>query len=133
MWVIATLRARLGIAAWPDTRVDRIPSRLARQWIRRHQPLEGRQVHRAGIERVVDAPPAPLRAGRQTQMGGRFDRWHRQQRIEQFKQGVASAPKQRVQLMAKGSQRFQFWRGHNQKDELASLSLSTAPSPTLSC
>src|SRR5260221_6747404 len=64
-------------------------------------------------------------------MRGRFDAGGTQEGIEQVKEGVASAPQPRVHLLAEGSQRFPFGCVHNQKDELASLFLSTADSMPL--
>src|SRR5258708_39993152 len=66
-------------------------------------------------------------------MRGRFDAGGTQEGIEQVTEGVAAAPQPRVPLLAQGSQRFPFGYSHNQKDELASLFLSTLASTTLGC
>ena len=133
MRVVAALGAGFRIAAWPHAGIHRIPGPLGDQRRGGHQPLQGRQVHAAGVEGSVYAAPAALTARGQTQMRGRFAGGGAQQRIHELKQGVASAPKPRVHLRAEGSELFQFWRMHNQKDELASLFLSTPASPTRGC
>jgi hypothetical protein len=66
-------------------------------------------------------------------MRGRFDRGCRQHCVEQFKEGVASTPKQRVYFLAEGSQRFDFWCVHVQKDGASSLFLSTLAAPCSCC
>ena len=46
---VAALGAGFGVAAWPDTRVDRLPSRCRRQRIRGDHLFEARQIHRSGV------------------------------------------------------------------------------------
>jgi hypothetical protein len=58
-------------------------------------------------------------------MGGCFEAGGTQEGIEQVKEGVASTPKQRVYFLAEGSERFDFWCVHVQKDGASSLLLST--------
>ncbi len=77
--------------------------------------LEGRKVHGAGVERLVEAAPPPLAARHQPQVGRRFDRRGGQDGIHEFKQGVAPAPKERVHLLAEGSELFPFWSRHTRR------------------
>ena len=112
MGIGAAFGARFGIAARPDASIDRIPRPRAGERIRRHQPLEGGQVHGARSERVIEAAPAPLAARRQAQMRRCFDGWRAQQGVEEREEGVAAAAEGAVHLLAEGSQRFQFGSRH---------------------
>jgi hypothetical protein len=76
------------------------------------QRLERRHVHRARIQRLIEAALPPLATRHEAQVGRRFDRRGGQGGIHEFKQGVASASQSRIHLMAEGSQRFQFGRSH---------------------
>src|SRR5262245_38487260 len=95
------------------------PRRLTRQWMGGDQRLEPLQVHGARIERVVEAAPAALAARHPAQMGRCLDAGGCQQGVQEFTEGVAATPTQRVHLLAEGSELFPLWCVHIQKDALS--------------
>ena len=70
------------------------------------------QIHRAVVEGIVNTAPLALKKGGQTQMCGRLDDGGTQHRIQQVKQGVATAPKAAVHVRAEGTQCVSFGSFH---------------------
>ncbi len=120
MVIVAAIRARFGVTARPDTRVDRKPPGLRFYGVRSDQPFEPHQVHGSGVESIVETAPPTLAVRCQTQVRWRFQDRCAQHGVEGLEQGVAPTPKQRVHLIAEGSEHFHFWRVHIQKDALSS-------------
>ncbi len=133
MVVVAALWAGFGVTARPDTRVDGIPGGLRFQGIRGDQPFEPRQIHGSGVERIVETAPPTLAVGRQAQMRWRFEGRCAQHGVERLEQGVASTPKQRVHLLAEGSERFHFWLCSYPEGCALELFLSTPPGTATCC
>jgi len=131
--IVAPLRTRFGVTTRPHTGIDGIPggTGLERERTRRDERFQTRQIHGAGVEGIIEPAPPTLAGGCQTQVRGRFETRCAQRRVEDFKQGVAPTPKQRVDFVEEGSQRFHFWRVHNQKDERSSASCLPHPSRAL--
>jgi hypothetical protein len=104
MMGVSALRAGFGIAARPDTRIDRIPGGACLQRVCCHQLLQAGQLHRARIERIVDAAPGALEAGGEAQMDRMLDDGGGEQSIEYFDQGITTATKCGIDLVTKGAQ-----------------------------
>jgi hypothetical protein len=136
MVVVAPVSAGFGIAAGPDTGVDRKPRRLRFHGGRGDQPFELCQVHGSGVEGIIGHhTDCPTHAGSWApdSDGYRFEGRDRQDRIEQLEQRIAPTPHEGVYLLTEGSERFSFCCVHIQNDALLSLFLSTAPQPTPCC
>jgi hypothetical protein len=133
MVVQAPLRTGFRVTPGPDTRVNGKPCGLRCEWVRSYQALEARQVHGSRVEGIVEAAPAAVAGGRQAEVRRRFEGRHTQHGVECFKEPVAATPKERIHLMAEGSESFPVWCVHIHNDGLSSFFLSTALSPIPYC
>lgn len=97
------------------------------------QPYDDANATGNSYEEAIQTAPPPLAPGYEAQMRWRFTTRRTQHGIEDFKEGVASTPEARVHVLAEGSESLPFWYVHVQKNELASLFLSTPAQPTPCC
>src|SRR5262245_59875791 len=112
MRVVPAVRTGLSVTAWPAAGVKCVPRGRARERIGGEQVFKLRQLHGSGGAGVVEAAPATLAARRQTQMRWRLDAGSGKQRIQQLKQGIAAAAKQRIDVLVESSQLLQDERIH---------------------
>ena len=63
MMVLSAFRAGFRITSGPHPSIDGIPFRLGFPWVVCHHLFPGAWVHRASVERIVEASPFPLKRG----------------------------------------------------------------------